>query len=110
MRLTDEQFEALAPYEKNFDTMVRAKYTRNPGIRGLDLMYDTYEAVTGIKQGHHYSCSRCIKNIVRDMGKIWLADKEERIAKANDAKAVELTEAEVKPKRKRTVKTKTTKE
>ena len=100
MRLTEEQFQALAPYEQNFVTMTRAQYTRHPGAAALNLMYDIYEAVTGVKQRHNLSCSHCIMRIVTDMGRIWLADKQERIDKENDAKAVKLSEAEAKPRRK----------
>lgn len=78
MRLTDEQFNALLPYEKHFETAVKAKWARHPGISALDLIQDIYTKVTGDKTKLNKGCNRCVLNLLTDMGNIFLADLEER--------------------------------
>ena len=48
MRLTEEQFKALAPYEKHFDSAVNHRWTRFPGGAALDLIQDILHQVTGL--------------------------------------------------------------
>ena len=78
MRLTDEQFNALLPYEKHFETAVKAKWARHPGLSALDLIQDIYTKVTGDKTKLNKGCNRCVLNLLTDMGNIFLADREER--------------------------------
>lgn len=78
MRLTEEQFKALAPYKSNFETMVRSKWARHPGSAALDLIHEIYCQVTGSTQKLNKGCSHCIMRLLEDMGRIFLADLEER--------------------------------
>lgn len=78
MRLTDEQFNALLPYEKHFETAVKAKWARHPGLSALDLIQDIYTKVTGDPTKLNKGCNRCVLNLLTDMGNIFLADREER--------------------------------
>lgn len=78
MRLTEEQFNALAPYQSNFETMVRSKWARHPGSAALDLIHEIYCKVTGSTQKLNKGCSHCIMRLLEDMGRIFLADLEER--------------------------------
>lgn len=78
MRLTDEQFKALLPYQKHFETIVRSQWARHPGIAALDLMQEIYNEVSGTKMRLNKGCSNCISNLMSDLGKIFLADLEER--------------------------------
>ena len=89
MRLTDEQFNALKAYEKHFETAVRAKWARHPGISALDLIQDIYTKVTGDKTKLNKGCNRCVLNLLTDMGRIYLADLEER------KRAVAVAETEI---------------
>ena len=78
MRLTKEQFDALAPYEKHFDSAVNHRWTRFPGGAALDLIHDTLKQVTGLNLPLNKCCSHCILELMTEMGKIFLADREER--------------------------------
>ena len=78
MKLTKEQFDALAPYEKHFDSAVNHRWTRFPGGAALDLIHDTLKQVTGLNLPLNKCCSHCILELMTEMGKIFLADREER--------------------------------
>lgn len=79
MKLTQQQFDALTPYEENFRTMVRSKWARHPGSAALDLIHAIYVQVTGNNtQRLNKGCQHCIMRLLTDMGRIYLADLEER--------------------------------
>ena len=78
MKLTKEQFDALAPYEKHFDSAVNHRWTRFPGGAALDLIHDILHQVTGLNLPLNKCCSHCILELMTEMGKIFLADREER--------------------------------
>ena len=103
MRLTKEQFDALAPYEKHFDSAVNHRWTRFPGGAALDLIHDTLKQVTGLNLPLNKCCSHCILELMTEMGKIFLADREERnktlVSKIE--MDVEVVKAEVKTKKPR---------
>lgn len=103
MRLTKEQFDALAPYEKDFDSAVNHRWTRFPGGAALDLIHDTLKQVTGLNLPLNKCCSHCILELMTEMGKIFLADREERnktlVSKIETE--VEVVKAEVKTKKPR---------
>lgn len=77
MRLTKEQFDALAPYEKHFDSAVNHRWTRFPGGAALDLIHDILHQVTGLNLPLNKCCSHCILELMTEMGKIFLADRDE---------------------------------
>lgn len=113
MRLTQEQFDAIAPYEKHFETTIRSKWARHPGDSALDLMNTIYVQVTGVKQKLNKGCSHCIMQLLEDLGRIYFADKEERARVAvqeshqEDESPVKVeVKTEAKPKRKYTRKPK----
>ena len=103
MKLTNEQFDALAPYEKHFDSAVNHRWTRFPGGAALDLIHDTLKQVTGLNLPLNKCCSHCILELMTEMGKIFLADREERnktlVSKIETD--VEVVKAEVKTKKPR---------
>ena len=103
MRLTKEQFDALAPYEKHFDSAVNHRWTRFPGGAALDLIHDILYQVTGLNLPLNKCCSHCILELMTEMGKIFLADREERnktlVSKIETE--VEVVKAEVKTKKPR---------
>lgn len=113
MKLTQEQFDALAPYEKHFDTAVNHRWTRFPGGAALDLIHDTLKQVTGLNLPLNKCCSHCILELMTEMGRVYFADKEERNRRKVETKDVDIIPAkvvikgedlaplmEVKPKRK----------
>ena len=103
MKLTKEQFDALAPYEKHFDSAVNHRWTRFPGGAALDLIHDTLKQVTGLNLPLNKCCSHCILELMTEMGKIFLADREERnktlVSKIETE--VEVVKTEVKTKKPR---------
>lgn len=95
MKLTDEQFKALAPYEENFITATKnndSRYSRHPGSAALDLMQSIYTMQIAPRPRLNKSCSHCILSLIHDMGIVWLADKAEIIARENDRQAVILSQ------------------
>ena len=103
MKLTKKQFDALAPYEKHFDSAVNHGWTRFPGGAAMDLIHDTLHQVTGLNLPLNKCCSHCILELMTEMGKIFLADREERnktlVSKIE--KEVEVVKVEVKVKKPR---------
>ena len=101
--MTKEQFDALAPYEKHFDSAVNHRWTRFPGGAALDLIHDTLKQVTGLNLPLNKCCSHCILELMTEMGKIFLADREERnktlVSKIETE--VEVVKAEIKTKKPR---------
>lgn len=77
MKLTKKQFDALAPYEKHFDSAVNHRWTRFPGGAALDLIHDTLHQVTGLNLPLNKCCSHCILELMTEMGRIYLADRDE---------------------------------
>ena len=90
MRLTKEQLAALAPYERFFKQAIEARYCSFPGEVGIDLMKETWKAVTGQERHVQRGCSRCLFNLVEDIAAIYFADKAE-------AEAAEKAAEEKKP-------------
>lgn len=113
MKLTQQQFDALTPYEENFRTMVRSKWSRNPGSAALDLIHAIYVQVTGNTQRLNKGCQHCIMRLLTDMGRIYLADLEERNMAVkeslNATKKVDVAETEISNPVKVEVKTETRK-
>lgn len=89
MKLTTNQYEALAPYEAYFKTAVNSNWARHPGQTALEAIHSVYTQVTKEPRRLNGSCQSCILNLLKDMGTIYLADKEEIINKKNDAVLVE---------------------
>lgn len=77
MKLTKKQFDALAPYEKHFDSAVNHRWTRFPGGAALDLIHDILHQVTGLNLPLNKCCSHCILELMTEMGRIFLADRDE---------------------------------
>ena len=105
MTFTDEQMAVLAKYEEHFDTAVHANWSRYPGRDALEAILSTLKAATGDRRRLNAACGVCYLNLLKDTGRLYFADKEARLAAANEKKAVELSEKKAKPKKKVTVKT-----
>lgn len=78
--MTDEQFNALAPFEDRFRTAVHDGWCRYPGLAALQTMAAVYTAVTGQGVRINSGCSRCVLHIVQDAGRIFFAEKDRRTA------------------------------
>ena len=109
MKLNKQQFDALAPYEKHFDSAVNHRWTRFPGGAALDMIHDILLKVTGLNLPVNKCCSHCILELMTEMGKIYLADRDEmkRTEVAiKDSLIPDPVKVEVKTKRKYTRKVK----
>ena len=73
VKLTSEQAQILAPYEKYFGMVHRASYCIYPGEQALQTMRDVWEQATGQKRQWHGGCPECIMNLVRDLGTLYYA-------------------------------------
>lgn len=109
MTFNEEQLKTLSAFEEHFHTAVFKKWSRNPGRTALKVIYDIFTSTTGDRRRYNDNCSNCILDLLTDCGKIYFKDKEELLARKNDAKAVEATLEDAKPVKKVAVKTKTKK-
>ena len=94
MRLTEEQYRLLERYEQNMRTALRSGYARNPGRLALLVIQDIYNDVAKVNNRINVGCSVCILNLLKDVGRIYFADKEERLATERSRPA----ESEEKPR------------
>lgn len=107
MKMTDEQFNALAQYEDNYKTAIDLGYSRYPGQAGVNTMFNIYRDLTDTRVNMNRSCSVCILHLVQKVGKLYFAEKTRREEEALKAKAVEEEKTETKPnKAKKTTKKK----
>ena len=77
MTFTTEQLKALKPYEKHFETAIRSRYARYPGVNGVRIIHGIYaQAVKGVRS-INTSCSSCIFRLLTEVGTLYFQDKEE---------------------------------
>ena len=76
-KFTPEQMAALAPLERYFDQATRASFCSYPGQANIDMMLETWYTLTGHRYGYKPGCPNCLVNLVRDMGNLYFAQKEE---------------------------------
>ena len=105
MTFNEEQFQTLAKYEDYFRTAVEAAWCRYPGHAALTTVHAILKDATGDRRRLNTSCGVCTLNLMRDAGRLYFADKQARIDAENYRRAVELSQAEAKPRKKVTVKT-----
>ena len=104
MTFSEEQLKTLSPWEEHFRTAVNAQWARNPGSRGLKVIWETYTQATGDTRRFNDNCSDCILHLLQDCGKVYFNDKDEL-----ERRKVEVSPVEAKPVKKTPVKTKKTK-
>lgn len=101
--MTDEQFNALAPFEANYKTAIDLGYSRYPGQAAVNTMFNIYRELTNTRTNINRSCSVCILHLVQKVGKLYLAEKKRREEEAArieaelKAKPVEEEKTEPKP-------------
>lgn len=93
MNYTEEQFQALAPFEGYFRTATRSGYAGYVGFRNAEridkIIHEAGLSTSNVRT--NYSCAACVLRILRIAGKAYFEDKEARIAAANDAEAAQAT-------------------
>lgn len=80
MKFTYEQFKTLAEFETPFRTAVNSNWARRPSTSGLQLIHTIFTSVTGDTRRLNTGCQNCILNLLRDCGRLYFKDKEERTA------------------------------
>lgn len=93
VKLTSEQAQILAPYEKYFGMVHRASYCTYPGEQALQVMRDTWEEVTGQKRQWHGGCPECIMSLVRDLGTLYYAATGRKPEDTAPSKVVKVSES-----------------
>lgn len=94
MTFTDQQFETLAPFERYFVTANRSNYGYC-GSKNAERIHAVLKEA-GIYSPNHrtsYTCSRCVLDLLKRAGALWLADKQERIDAANQEAAIAASQA-----------------
>lgn len=76
--MTDEQFNALTPFENNFTTAIKVNYTRYPGRAAIDTMFNIYRELTNSRININRSCGTCVLHLVQNVGKLYFAEKTRR--------------------------------
>lgn len=79
---TKEELDALSAYEQNFRTAVYQNYARNIGRQAQEEIRKTYEDALGKPYSPNGSCSHCLFNMLKLVGKKYFEDKEAYIEKA----------------------------
>ena len=112
--MTEEQFDTLAQYEPNFESALKANYSRYPGREGVDTMFRIYREITNTRMNLNRTCSVCILNLVKNLGRLYFAEKtrreeearrlEEERLKKEEPKAEPKPDKAKKPSRKKTAK------
>lgn len=78
MNYTEEQFNALAPFERNFRRAVLADWYSGITPTEATTIERIYKEATGSTEHYGQSCANCIKRLLKDAGRLWLADQTER--------------------------------
>lgn len=91
MKFTNEQFDALAPFEPKFTTLVRSHYVSYVGFQNARRI-DAILKEAGLQPAAartNYACADCVKRLVLKAATAWFEDRDARIAAANDKQAAQ---------------------
>ena len=86
MRFSEEQFMALKPYHKNFETAVESRWARNPGRKALGEIAGIWNEVQGSSEVWDFNCGTCILRLLTECGGAYLADVAESKSRTKKAK------------------------
>lgn len=111
MNFTNEQFDALAPFEPKFTTLVRSHYVSYVGFQNARRI-DAILKEAGLQPAAartNYACADCVKRLVLKAATAWFEDRDARIAAENDKQAAIATHEAAQPAPKKTAAPKSTK-
>ena len=101
--MTDEQFQALAPYEQTFDDALHKGRAKYPGRSVIEMFLSVIRS-TNPRYKTNLNCGVCVLHLVQDAARMYFGHKKdlERLAAEKAAKEAEVkAQAETeKPKRK----------
>lgn len=85
--MTDEQFQALAPYEQTFDDALHKGRAKYPGRSVIEMFLSVIRS-TNPRYKTNLNCGVCVLHLVQDAGRMYFGHKKdlERLA---DEKAKE---------------------
>ena len=92
MVFNEEQLKTLSAWEDNFRTAVKAQWARNPGSKGLRVIYDIYTSATKDQRRFNDNCNHCILSLLQDCGKIYFRDLEELKMRKSTTKEVKVSQ------------------
>lgn len=79
--MTVEQLEYLRQFEGKFITAIKSNYTRSIPKKDLDKMLEIYNSITNKKITLCYHCTASIVGLLRDLGNLYLKEKDNDVAK-----------------------------
>ncbi len=86
MYYTEEQFNALTPVADELRRAIDHNYAHNPGAKTLDAIREAYISASGTKRyPRNWGCSACVVQLMKDAGRLYFADLDERNAAALEA-------------------------
>lgn len=88
-KLTAAQVHLLEPLERNFKQATEAAWCSYPGQAAIANMLQVWTDLTGQPYAYKPGCPNCLVNLVRDLGTIYFAQKDEALAAERPVKAAE---------------------
>lgn len=82
---TEEQMKELSVWEPNMRTAVRSNWARGIGSTAARRMNEIYNAATGAKGTVNASCAGCMLNLLRDVGRLYFAQKDAKESEKESA-------------------------
>ena len=104
MVFNEEQLKTLSAWEDNFRTAVKAQWARNPGSKGLRVIYDIYTSATKDQRRFNDNCNHCILSLLQDCGKVYFQDLEELKSTTKEVKVSQEAKEVVKKAKVKTAK------
>ena len=89
MTFTTEQIQELSKWEDAFRTAVKSDYARGMSPRDSERVFQILKEATGTNMLFTSSCSRCVKDLLKQVGVRYFADKQELVE--IEAKTAETT-------------------
>ena len=80
-RLEDADYAALAKYDRQLTTLLRARYLVGVGHTALEWMRDWWKRYTGNAIKVNENCANCVADFLDGVAKVYAQEKE---ARAND--------------------------
>ena len=77
--ITKQQFNAVKYQEFMFDTALHHNYMHSPSIKDMDLVYDIYDDISGLKHARNYTCPHCQIELYRIVAPHYFKAKEKYV-------------------------------
>lgn len=81
-KLNEEEMTFLATIEPKLKTAVEARWISYLPQSAIDRMLQIWEALSGTKRAFRMGCGTCILNLAIDLGKLYFAQKSQKMAKS----------------------------